>query len=109
GDGAAACVAGRCTLAGDCLALLDVELGVDGAAADLLRVHGSGRGGVRILMDGPRLAGRAVETLAELVRDCAERHRLKLDDLAGVLIHGGNGRLPELVARRLGLPEEKVW
>ena len=26
-----------------------------------------------------------------------------------VVVHGGNGRLPLLVARQLGLPAERVW
>ena len=30
-------------------------------------------------------------------------------DLAAVVAHGGNGRLPSLLARQLGLPPERVW
>ena len=60
-------------------------------------------------MDGPRLASRAVESLAELVRQMTERHDRPLTDLAGVIIHGGNGRIPALVARRLGISEDRVW
>ena len=90
------------------LALAEVELSVQPDEA-LLRVEGSGREGVRVRMDGPRLASRAVETLADLVEQMARRHRLTLAELAGVIVHGGNGRLPALVARRLGLVEELVW
>jgi 3-oxoacyl-[acyl-carrier-protein] synthase III len=32
-----------------------------------------------------------------------------LGALEAVVCHGGNGRLPELLARQLGLPPERVW
>jgi hypothetical protein len=50
-----------------------------------------------------RAAGGHFRTVAELAA------ALTAPDLAGVAVHGGNGRLPSLLARRLGLPAEKVW
>jgi 3-oxoacyl-[acyl-carrier-protein] synthase-3 len=94
---------------GNALPLAGVELGVAGDKCDLLRVEGDGLSGLRLRMDGPRLATAAVETLAELVCEVSQRHQLSLKDLSAVIVHGGNGRLPGLVARRLGLPEERVW
>ncbi len=108
GDGVACCLASLARLDAASLPLLDVALGVE-AGDDLLRVEGSGREGVRVKMDGPRLASRAIECLAGQVRQTLERHRLSLEELEGVLIHAGNGRLPALLARRLGLPEDRVW
>ena len=32
-----------------------------------------------------------------------------MHQLAAVVAHGGNGRMPALLARRLGLPPEQVW
>jgi 3-oxoacyl-[acyl-carrier-protein] synthase-3 len=107
GDGVACCIASGKPLDGS-LPLVDVDLSV-AADDDLLRVEGTGRGGVRVRMDGQRLASRAVEGLAELARQMAQRHALPLTELEGVIIHGGNGRMPALVARRLGLPEDRVW
>src|SRR5262249_56284725 len=50
-----------------------------------------------------------VRTLADAVRDLAGRHGLAPDDLAAVVVHGGNGRLPALVAKALGVGGERVW
>lgn len=107
GDGAAACLVTRESL-GSALPLRDVQLSVADNPG-LLGVEGDGRSGVRIRMDGPRLAARAVEALAEMIEATVQRHYLSAKDLSGVVVHGGNGRLPGLVARRLGLPAEKVW
>jgi 3-oxoacyl-[acyl-carrier-protein] synthase III len=60
-------------------------------------------------MDGPSLAGRAVHAMAEQVRQLAGRRGLAVTDLEAVVAHGGNGRLPALLARALGLPAERVW
>jgi 3-oxoacyl-[acyl-carrier-protein] synthase-3 len=107
GDGTACCIASGKGLGGS-LSLIDVELST--AADDgLLHIEGSGQGGVCVRMDGQRLASRAVESLAEQVRQVAQRHERPLTDLEGIIIHGGNGRIPALVARRLGLPGDRVW
>ena len=37
------------------------------------------------------------------------RHGLAISQLEGIVAHGGNGRLPALLARQLGLPPERVW
>ena len=109
GDGAAACVVSRGQQGQVSLPLLAIGLGADGGAGNLLRVEGSGRTGVRVHMDGGRLASRAVDAMASAVREVVQEHGLTLDRLAGVIVHGGNGRMPALVARRLGLPRERVW
>jgi 3-oxoacyl-[acyl-carrier-protein] synthase III len=59
-------------------------------------------------MEGPALASRAVRLVAATVRDLAGRNNLAVSELQAVVVHGGNGRLPGLLARRLGLPEERI-
>src|SRR5262249_10246277 len=50
-----------------------------------------------------------VRAMAQAVRDVAAAHGLAVADLAAVVAHGGNGRMPALLARQLGLPPERVW
>jgi 3-oxoacyl-[acyl-carrier-protein] synthase III len=47
--------------------------------------------------------------MTQNVRDLASRHQLCLKDLEGVVVHGGNGRVPALIARQLGLNVDRVW
>jgi 3-oxoacyl-[acyl-carrier-protein] synthase-3 len=60
-------------------------------------------------MEGPALAGRALHVMAQTVRELARGHGLSVADLEAVVAHGGNGRLPALLARELGLPVGRVW
>jgi 3-oxoacyl-[acyl-carrier-protein] synthase III len=62
-----------------------------------------------VQMDGTALATRAVRAMADAVTTLTQRYRLSPSDLAGVVAHGGNGRLPGLLARQLGLAPERVW
>jgi 3-oxoacyl-[acyl-carrier-protein] synthase III len=110
GDGAAAAVLSRGgSSAGGCLAVHRVIAGVDGTAAHLLRLTTARQGAVELRMHGIELAGRAVSTMADNVARLATAHGLAVADLAGVVAHGGNGRMPALLARKLGLPLERVW
>ncbi len=83
-------------------------LGSDGSRANLIRVQPAA-GGVEVHLDGRPLANEAVRVMAESVRDLARDHKIKGEDLEAVVVHGGNGRLPGLLARQLGLPPERVW
>jgi 3-oxoacyl-[acyl-carrier-protein] synthase III len=47
--------------------------------------------------------------MAEAVRGRVAHHDLALGDLAGVVCHGGNGRMAPLLARQLVLPADRVW
>jgi len=109
GDAAGAFLVGGEALDSGSLPLVDVGLSVDGAGGSLLRVEGSARTGVTVAMEGVRLVSRAVETMARLVREAVSDGRGSLDGLAGVIVHGGNGRMADLVARQLDLPAERVW
>jgi 3-oxoacyl-[acyl-carrier-protein] synthase III len=109
GDGAAACLLGRAAAGPAPVPLREVILGTDGGLGGLLGVRPGPSGGMEVRMDGPALAGRAVRAMADSVRELCERHGLSSGGLAAVVAHGGNGRLPGLLARQLGVAPERVW
>jgi 3-oxoacyl-[acyl-carrier-protein] synthase-3 len=108
GDGAAACVLCVQAPSPDATPMSDVLLGCDGSAAALVRVERPAGDPLALHLDGIPLASRAVRAMVDAVSDCTRRHGLTPADLDAVLAHGGNGRLPALLARRLGLPSERV-
>jgi 3-oxoacyl-[acyl-carrier-protein] synthase III len=109
GDAAAACVFSVRPAGAAPLAVTDLILGADGSAAHLLQVEPSVEGLARVEMHGTALAIRAVKAMAEAAREVAARQGLDVADLEAVVVHGGNGRMPALLARQLGLPAERVW
>ncbi|HEY7314558.1 MAG TPA: 3-oxoacyl-[acyl-carrier-protein] synthase III C-terminal domain-containing protein [Gemmataceae bacterium] len=109
GDAAAACVLTAQPSTATALPLRDIQLGTNGAVGSLLRVELEAGRGVALHMDGPPLAQRAVRTMADSIRQMSARHGLNVEQLAAVVAHGGNGRMPALLARRLSLPVERVW
>jgi 3-oxoacyl-[acyl-carrier-protein] synthase-3 len=106
GDGAGACLLTADPVSGG-WPVRDVLLGCDGGAGDLIQVHPEGHGAA-VEMDGPALALRAVQQLSAAVEQVCSPHGLAPADLDGVFLHAGNGRLPALVARQLGVPVERV-
>jgi 3-oxoacyl-[acyl-carrier-protein] synthase III len=108
GDGAAAALLSE-EGGGEAVSLGEVVLGADGGAGNLLRVEPGAAGFPEVRMDGGPLAARAVTSQAETVAEVCRRRGLTPADLAGVVAHGGNGRMPAVLARRLGLPPERVW
>lgn len=109
GDGAAACLL-RNQPAGDNPVLLnDVLLGTDGSGASLLKVTRWEKGSVSVEMMGKALSSRAVRTMAQATVALTTKHGLDLSRLTAVITHGGNGRMPRLLARQLGLHSECVW
>src|SRR5207237_5737386 len=66
-------------------------------------------GAVALHMRGTELASRAIHVVADSTEEMAARHGLGLSQLAAVVAHGGNGRMPALLALKLGLPPERVW
>jgi 3-oxoacyl-[acyl-carrier-protein] synthase-3 len=109
GDAAAAAIVCRDCVGEDSVPLIDVVLGSQGDAADLLRVERSAAGSVELHMEGRPLASRAIRVMADGVHGMARNHGLSVSGLAGVVAHGGNGRMAGLLARQLGLPPERVW
>lgn len=108
GDAAAAAVLCAGPTVDGSVRVAEVVLGADGSIGHLLRPERSSCG-VELHMDGTALAARAVRAMAKAVHELAWRHGLTPADLAAVIAHGGNGRMPALLARQLGLPPERVW
>jgi 3-oxoacyl-[acyl-carrier-protein] synthase-3 len=109
GDGAAACIVCAAPAGPSSIPVQDVILGADGGAASLIQVRPTPGGDAELCMDGTALAARAVRVMVRAVRDVTCRQGLTVADLDGVVAHGGNGRMPALLARQLGLPPGKVW
>ncbi len=109
GDGTAACLLTGRPAGASPLALRDVVLETDAGTGGLLGVTHTAARGFELVMDGPALAQRAVRAMARAVWEVTRRHGLDPADLDAIVMHGGNGRMPELLARRLRLPAERVW
>jgi 3-oxoacyl-[acyl-carrier-protein] synthase-3 len=109
GDGCAAAVVGSEPTGPNSLTLVDLSIFTDGNAADVIQVHPSAGGRFAIEMDGVPLTEFALHALATATRDIASRHQLTLDQLSAVVAHGGNGRMPAMLARLLHMPANKVW
>jgi 3-oxoacyl-[acyl-carrier-protein] synthase-3 len=109
GDAAAAALITDNPLNHDSVPMQPVELGTDGGAGALLQVERSPTGALAIQMDGPALALHAVKTMAQAVGRLLDNHHLNLSQLHAVVAHGGNGRIPALLARQLALPPDGVW
>ncbi len=109
GDATAACLLTAQPMNAGGIPLCDILLGTDGAASSLLQVRHDPAHGATLHMDGVPLAHRAVRSMAESVRHLAARHGLAVDQLGAVVAHGGNGRMSDLLARRLLLPVPHVW
>jgi 3-oxoacyl-[acyl-carrier-protein] synthase-3 len=108
GDGAAACLLCAEPRGPDALPLMPVLLGAEGSDPSLLQVAPSS-GGVTLHMRRMLLASRAVEAMAQSAKEVAGKHGFDIHQVTAILAHGGNGRLPGLLARKLGLPPERVW
>jgi 3-oxoacyl-[acyl-carrier-protein] synthase III len=108
GDAIGACLLAADRVPGRTWPLRDLVVGCDGRAGDLVEVDVAESRDVVIRMDGPALALRAVQQLVEIVRQTCDHHGLHPTDLGGVYIHAGNGRMAALVARQLGLSEDRV-
>jgi 3-oxoacyl-[acyl-carrier-protein] synthase-3 len=109
GDAAAACLISTHSIASSSQPIRAIMHQTDGSGAGLLIVDQGKTGSYELRMQGVALAGRAVRAMAQSVREIVERHALQVKDLEAVVVHGGNGRLPGLVALQLDIPAERVW
>src|SRR6266851_3175690 len=109
GDAAAACLLCDQPVGAKAVPIRAILHRTDGSGAGLLQVKRGTTGSFELRMHGVALAGRAVRAMAQSVRDLVERPGVKLADLSGVIVHGGNGRLPNLVAMQLNLPPDRIW
>jgi 3-oxoacyl-[acyl-carrier-protein] synthase-3 len=109
GDAAAACLLCDQATGPEAVPIRSVLVGSDGAAGRLLRVERVPSGRIEIAMEGTELAGRAVRAMAEALQTLLSLHGLTPGRLDAVVAHGGNGRMPSLLGRRLGLGSERIW
>jgi 3-oxoacyl-[acyl-carrier-protein] synthase-3 len=109
GDAAAACLMSMRPLGSSSRPIQAISHQTDGSGRGLLVVGHGKTGAYELRMQGVALAGRAVRAMAQSVRELVERHGFKVADLDAVVVHGGNGRLPALVAMQLDLPAERIW
>jgi len=109
GDVAAASLLSAEPLSKVSVPLSPVLLCNSGEDAGLIRIsHEPGPGAV-IQMQGIALAARAIRIMAASTEEVARKYERKVSDLAAIVAHGGNGRMPEMLARVLGVPPERVW
>ena len=109
GDGAAACVVSRQRRGQDFVSVADMVLGTEGGAGHLIGIRYTPGQDIALHLHRTPLAMHAVRTMAQAVRDLALSKGLAMRDLAAVVVHGGNGRMPAMLARQLDLPPERVW
>ncbi len=62
-----------------------------------------------IVMHGQELFKVAVNSMAEAVEIAVKKAKLKLSDIACVVPHQANDRIISAVAKKLGLPKEKIF
>lgn len=115
GDGAGAVVL---EATDEPVGLLSSELGMDGNACDILKIPRSGSVGPigniapadsAIRMNGPEVFRRAVTTMGEAANRTVVEAGLTVDDIDLFIPHQANVRIIDAAARRLGLPESKVF
>jgi 3-oxoacyl-[acyl-carrier-protein] synthase III len=109
GDAAAASLLCDRPLGSNPVPVAEVVLGAQGDAGHLLRAEQVPSGTITVRMDGRALASRAIRVMATAVRLLVQRHGLDLAQVRGLVAHGGNGRMPVVLARQLGWPPERVW
>ncbi len=114
GDGAGAVVLSS----GGQDAILSNLMGADGSGADLItipigsRVPPSGEradsGGHHVTMKGREVYKFALERVPPAIQEAARLAGLELSEIDHFLMHQANARIIEAVAKRLGLPMEKM-
>ncbi|MCM8796184.1 MAG: 3-oxoacyl-ACP synthase, partial [Candidatus Omnitrophica bacterium] len=116
GDGAGAAVLSAVKSGG----ILSTYLGSDGSAWELLNLPGGGSRNPAsietikqrlhyIKMQGNQLFKIAVNKMVEAAQIALERAGLKCSDVDLVIPHQANVRILMAMAKRLGLPEHKIY
>ncbi|OGX19438.1 MAG: 3-oxoacyl-ACP synthase [Omnitrophica WOR_2 bacterium RBG_13_44_8b] len=116
GDGAGAIVLAEARSGG----ILSTYLGCDGSKADLLMQPGGGsrnpathatvdNGLHYIKMQGNELFKMAVMIMTEAARNAVKKAGLECKDIDIVIPHQANMRIIMAMARKLGLPPEKIY
>lgn len=81
-------------------------LASDGEHGDLLYAEREER---LLRMEGQEVYRHAVERMVEATREALRRAALTVDDIDVLIVHQANQRIIDAAARRLGVPEEKVF
>lgn len=116
GDGAGACVLSEVKSGG----IVSTYLGSDGSLSDLLMVPAGGSRNPAthktidnrmhyLKMHGNELFKVAVNTMSEAAKVILKQAGLKSQDIDLVIPHQANIRIIKAVAKKLGLPEEKLY
>ena len=103
GDGAAAVVVEGGDLDRGCSPFV---LRSDGARADLLNLGGEKN---VLRMEGQEVYRHAVARMVEATTEALERANMGVDEIDLLVVHQANERIIDAAARRLGVPEEKVF
>lgn len=109
GDGCAAVVLDSESNGRRCGRLVELATYADCGAADLIRIRPRGVGTYCLEMEGVPLTEFALHALAEATRELATRSNLSVAKLSAIVAHGGNGRMPAMLARLLHVPATRVW
>jgi 3-oxoacyl-[acyl-carrier-protein] synthase III len=80
-----------------------------GEDGGLIRVAHGSTSGATIQMQGIALAAKAIRVMAASAQEAVKKQGGSMADVAAIVAHGGNGRMPEMLARVLGIPGERVW
>lgn len=102
-DGAAAVVVEAAEVEHGCSPFV---LASDGEHGDLLYADRDER---LLRMEGQEVYRHAVERMVEATREALRRAELTVDDLDLLIVHQANQRIIDAAARRLGVPEGKVF
>ncbi|MDP2712730.1 MAG: beta-ketoacyl-ACP synthase III [Solirubrobacteraceae bacterium] len=102
-DGAAAVVLASGEIEHGCAPFV---LASDGEHGDLLY---AGRDERLLRMEGQEVYRHAVERMVEATAEALRRAGMTVDDVDLLVVHQANQRIIESAARRLGVPEEKVF
>jgi 3-oxoacyl-[acyl-carrier-protein] synthase-3 len=102
-DGAAAVVVEAAEIEHGCFPFV---LASDGEHGDLLYAEREER---LLRMEGQEVYRHAVERMVEATAEALRRAALTVDDVDVLIVHQANQRIIDAAARRLGVPEEKVF
>lgn len=87
--------------------LSEIVLRTDGSQQGLLEVTRC-ENDIVLSMDGGALATRALHALSQVLADLTAAAGIGMSDLTAVVMHAGNGRLPGILARQLGVPASRI-
>lgn len=117
GDGAGAAIIGPVEAG---RGLLSSDLGADGGFGHVLSMPASGvaervthraidAGRIFIHMDGSEVFKAAVRRMEETTRTALDKAQLSVEDISMLIVHQANDRIIQAVAKRMHVPQEKLW